>query len=328
MKLPSPRGPLSRLLCDWLSGAVTPDVDEALALVPGGDPLHDPLADGDLQLSLWVMYELHYRGFEGVDDAWEWSPELLTLRSHLERPFEAALRELTRESVDTVLASTEPLPETLFAFCADFDGPSLGRLLLREATREQMQEFLAHRSVYALKEADPTTFALPRLTGPMKVALAEVQYDEYGGGRPDRLHQQIFATTLEAVGLDPTYGRYVDDAPALVLASANAQSLLGLHRRLRGAAVGHFAAFEATSSLPSRKIAGGLRRLGFPDAAAAYYDEHVEADAVHEQIAMRDLCGGLVAAEPELTEDVVFGAAVCLHVDALVAADLLESWAA
>ena len=26
---------------------------------------------------LYVMYELFYRGFEGVDDDWEWDPELL-----------------------------------------------------------------------------------------------------------------------------------------------------------------------------------------------------------------------------------------------------------
>lgn len=324
MKLPIPRGPFSRLLCDWLSGAVTPDVDAALAVPLAADPLHDD----DLQLSLWVLYELHYRGFDGVDDGWEWSPELLRVRARLEQPFEKALRELTRESVEAIVGSDQPLPEALFAFCSDFDGPSVAKVLLREASAEQMQEFLAHRSVYALKEADPTTFALPRLTGAMKVALAEVQYDEYGSGRPERLHQQIFGTTLAEVGLDPTYGRYVDEVPALVLASANAQSLFGLHRRLRGAAVGHFAAFEATSSLPSRKIAGGLRRLGFSEAAAHYYDEHVEADAVHEQIAMRDLCGGLVRSEPELLSDVALGAAVCVHVDALVGAQLLESWAA
>ena len=29
-----------------------------------------------------------------------------------------------------------------------------------------------------------------------------------------------------------------------------------------------------------------------------FYDEHVEADAVHEQIASVDMCGSLVAEEP------------------------------
>jgi len=324
MKLPSSRGPLSLLVSDWLSGVQTPDVEAALRFAEA--MTGDPLTDDDLQITLWTLYELHFRGFEGVDDAWEWAPEALTVRAALERRFEARLRELTQDSVAALSASERPLPETLFAFCADFEGPSVGRTLLREASAEQMRRFLALRSIYALKEADPTTFALPRLTGPAKVALAEVQYDEYGGGRAERLHQDMFATTLHACGLDPTYGAYIDEAPAIVLANNNAQSLFGLHRRLRGAAVGHFAAFEATSSQPSRKIAGGLRRLGFPEEAATYYDEHVEADSVHEQIAMRDLCGALSISEPEITPDIMFGVAACVHLDALTAADLLAQW--
>jgi hypothetical protein len=325
MKMPSSRGPVSALLCDWLNGASTPDVAAAVEAVDA--MTGDALSDDDLQISLWVLYELHYRGFEGVDDGWEWSPATLSVRGRLEERFEAGLRQVTCSSVEEVLGSELALPEALFAFCAGFEGPSLSRFVLRDATTEQMQRFLALRSIYALKEADPTTLALPRLTGAAKVALAEVQYDEYGSGRADRLHQDMFAVTLKACGLDPTYGRYVEEAPALVLAANNAQSLFGLHRRLRGAAVGHFAAFEATSSLPSRKYAGGLRRLGFPDVAADYYDEHVEADSVHEQIAMRDLCGSLAQAEPELVPDIVLGAATCLHLDALSSADLLTEWA-
>ena len=75
-------------------------------------------------------------------------------------------------------------------------------------------------------------------------------------------------------------------------------SLFGLHRRLRGALLGHLAAFEMTSSLPNRRYGNGLRRLGFDEVATRFYDEHVEADAVHEQIAAHDMCGGLVRVEP------------------------------
>ena len=28
----------------------------------------------DLQLALYMCYELHYRGFSGVDPTWEWNP--------------------------------------------------------------------------------------------------------------------------------------------------------------------------------------------------------------------------------------------------------------
>ena len=105
----------------------------------------------------------------------------------------------------------------------------------------------------------------------------------------------------------------------MAFASVNTMSLFGLHRRWRGAALGHLAAVEMTSSEPSRRYSAGLRRLGFDERTTVFYDEHVEADAVHEQIASVDMCGSLVAAEPALARDVLFGAACSLAVDGLTA---------
>jgi hypothetical protein len=209
---------------------------------------------------------------------------------------------------------------------AAVDGPNLTRYLQREATREEMLDFLAQRSLYHLKESDPHAFVIPRIDGRAKVALAELQYDEYGAGRPTRLHSRLFADALEACGFDSRYGTYVDRVPGHTLAVNNVMSLFGLSRRLRGAALGHLAAFEATSSVPCRRIAGGIERLGLPDVVAAYFHEHVEADAVHEQVAIRDICGGLVEDHPEQRSEVLFGVAACLHLDVLAARGLLGTW--
>jgi pyrroloquinoline quinone (PQQ) biosynthesis protein C len=204
----------------------------------------------------------------------------------------------------------------------------VARHLQREATREEVVDFLRQRSLYHLKESDPHAFVVPRLDGRAKVALAELQYDEYGAGRPDRLHAQLFADALEACGLDSTYGAYVDEVPGHTLAVNNVMSLLALQRRLRGAALGHLAAFEATSSVPCRRIAAGIERVGLPDVVAAYFHEHVEADAVHEHVAMRDICGSLVEDHPDLRRDVLFGVAACLYLDVLAAEALLSTWRA
>jgi len=331
MRLPHPRGPVSRGVTDALRGDRPLDVETLLAGVAdaGGDVLHDE----DLQLALWVAYELHYGGFEDLGGTaagadWEWDPDLLRVRQALEGRFEARLRELTRRDVDAALAATGDVADRVFAQAAAADGPSLGRLLQREATAEQFVEVLVHRSLYQLKEADPHTFAVPRLQGSAKVALVELQFDEYGAGRPERQHATLFADGLEELGLDRGYGAYVDDVPAVTLALNNAMSLLCLHRRLRGAAVGHLAALEVTSSLPCRKYVQGLRRLDLSPAMVTYFDEHVEADAVHEQVATREICAALVAREPELAEDVSFGVAVCLRMDELLAAHVLDSFRA
>jgi hypothetical protein len=58
----------------------------------------------------------------------------------------------------------------------------------------------------------------------------------------------------------------------------------------------------------------------------AYYEEHVEADAVHEQLAARLICEPLIAAEPETEDDVWFGAWTCLDLEARTARRLLDRW--
>ena len=190
-----------------------------------------------------------------------------------------------------------------------------------------MLEFVVHRSAYQLKEADPHSWAIPRLAGPPKAALVEIQADEYGGGRPERVHAQLFADTMAALGLDSAYGAYLEQLPAATLATVNLMSLCGLHRRLRGAIVGHLALFEMTSSIPNRRYATGLRRLGLDaPAATEFFDEHVEADAVHEAVAAVDLAGGLARQEPALARDILWGASALVAVEGRWARHLMTAW--
>jgi heme oxygenase-like protein len=318
--LPAPRGPLSERLVELL--AQDPQITRAPSSLNFPAPGAGVLGE-DFQLSLYLMYELHYRGFRGVPEEWEWHPALIELRGGLEGDFEAALREL-------VPPGPLPEPQQLGAAIVDVidhdDGPQLSSYMERRATVGQFREFLIHRSAYQLKEADPHSWAIPRLAGPAKAALVEVQADEYGGGRPDRVHSTLFAKAMRALGLDPTYGAYVDRIPAVTLATVNLMSMCGLNRRLRGAIVGHLAGFEMTSPVPNGRYAKGLRRLGFGPDALDFFDEHVEADSVHENIAVYDMAQGLALAEPELTADIVFGLRSLLHLDAGFAAHLLDRW--
>jgi hypothetical protein len=133
---------------------------------------------------------------------------------------------------------------------------------------------------------------------------------------------------MGALGLDTSYGAYVGILPGITLATVNLMSLFGLHRRRRGALAGHLAAFEMTSSIPNRRYANGFRRLGYGADVTRFYDEHVEADAVHENIAAWDLGGGLARADPRCAGDVLFGARALLAVEALWADRLLTHWQA
>ncbi len=317
--MPQARGATSELLLEALAeppDGSRPDVPAVTAA--------DPLVDEDLQLALYCCYELHYGGLPGVDERWEWNPWLLEQRAALEAIFERALLDLVGPPAET--AAPEQMDLALRAIADADDGPSLSRYVERQATIDQIEEFVVHRSAYQLKEADPHSWALPRLSGPPKAALVEIQADEYGGGRAERIHATLFARSMEALGLDSTPGAYLDSIPGVTLATVNLMSLLGLHRRWRGAIVGHLALFEMTSSIPNRRYANGLRRLGFGEQATDFFDEHVEADAVHENIAAVDLAGGLIRQDPRLGPDVLWGARALAALDARWAEVVLAAW--
>jgi len=318
MHLPEPRGEVSARLLDALTSSAT-----ALLSIPDTE-FADRFGDEDLHLSLYLCYELHYRGLPGVDEHWEWQPSLLAARARLEHCFEQGLREALGDPGGGPDPSQMDL--ALRAVADADDGPSLSEYVERQATLEQVLEFVVHRSAYQLKEADPHSWALPRLSGAPKAAMVEIQADEYGGGRTERIHAELFAGTMRALGLDPAYGAYLDAIPGLTLATVNLMSLFGLHRRFRGAIVGHLALFEMTSPIPNARYAAGVRRLGFDGDATAFFDEHVEADAVHENIAAIDLAGGLARQEPAVAGDIIWGARALSLLEARWARHLLGCW--
>lgn len=312
--LPSPRGDLSGSVLSVLGGHRTD--------LPSDDAIResDPLGD-DLHLLLYVLYELHYRGFEGTSDDLEWDPALLRVRATAEAVFLRTLRENTSGDKDVERALGALLVEP-----AGDDPDSVSHYLQREGELGQLREYAALRSLYQLKEADPHVWVVPRLRGRAKAAMVAIEFDEFGAGRAEDIHAQLFADLMADLELDTAYGAYLEQAPAPALATVNLMSLFGLHRSLRGALVGHFAALEITSSPGSRRLAKALRRAGAGAAAQRFYDEHVEADAVHEQVVRRDVIGGLLEYEPDLAADVVLGVEATGYLEDRLAGHILSAW--
>ena len=307
--LPSARGPLSAAVLAALAGEGVAPVD-----VEGADPLGD-----DLQLALYTCYELHYRGFAGVADDLEWDPELLGLRARMERAFLAAVRA-------AVPGGDDLAGEVAALLVEHVDAEGVSAHLRKRGETWQMREYIAMRSLYHLKEADPQAWVIPRLEGAAKAALVSVEHDEYGAGRGERMHARLFADMMLELGLTDAYGAYLDSAPAPVLAEVNLMSLFGLHRALRGALVGQFAVVELTSSPGSERLVRAAQRLGSGPATEGFYAEHVEADAVHEQVVRHGIIAPLVAADPAMAADVVFGMQAATALDELLSEHLLAAW--
>lgn len=314
-RLPVAVGPISATVIDLLRGvSASCDVD-----VDTADPY-----GLDLQLALYVCYELHYRGFAGVSGSWEWNPRLLELRGHLEHSFLDAVRRDVGE-----IDPSASVVDAMDALAVEpIGGTGLSYYLRDDGSWEQMREYFVHRSLYHLKEGDPHAFAIPRLVGGAKAAFVAVEFDEFGAGRGDRLHQKLFGDLLEAADLNADYLGYLDEVPADALAVVNLMSLFGLHRDLRGAAVGHFASTEITSPPGSARIVRALERMGAPERCTWFYREHVEADAVHEQVVRHDVVADMIFREPELERDVIFGIRARDVVEDRLADHMMASWQA
>lgn len=310
--LPVPRGELSAAVVESLSRPA----GSAVPKVAGADPYGE-----DLLLTLHTCYELHYQGFAEVDENWEWDPDLLRLRRDLERQLLAAL-SADVPGGDDIDGELDRLLEPT----SGTDG--VAGFLADQGTPDQLREYFVHRSIYHHIEADPYAWVIPRLRGQAKAALVAVEFDEFGGGRGDRVHAQLFADLLAGAGLNPGYLHYLDAVPAPMLALVDMMSLFGLHRGLRGALVGHFAATEITSSPASRRLADLARTLLPHPACVHFYTEHVVADAVHEQVMRRDVIAELLRAEPEMAAGLVFGIQATSLLEDRFAEHVLECWRA
>ena len=99
MRLPAPRGHMSSALVAALRRRPVP---RPALLVSGGT--REIFVDDDLQLSLWICYELRMRGFDDVHPAWEDHPALAQFHAALEELWESGLRSLTESTQPAVLS--------------------------------------------------------------------------------------------------------------------------------------------------------------------------------------------------------------------------------
>jgi len=314
--LPEARGPVS----EWALATLKRSPGRCSMPPVAAD---DPVTGDDSALALYLLYELHYRGLEGVDDGWEWQPALLAGREHLEQQFLDRLRDaVPMPSMPADIAAalrerTEP-----------DDGPSLASYCEEEASWEQLREVCVHRSAWQLKEADPHSWALPRIGGRPKAALAEIQSGEYGDGAERDVHQNLYALTMSLLNLDSRYGHYLDRLPGVTLATVNLVSLFGLHRAWLPAMVGHLASFEMTSVPVMSAYSAALRRLNAPQDACHFFDVHVVADAHHQNVAADGLAAGLVEQDASSAPLILFGADALAWTEAQFSDHVLSAWRA
>ena len=187
--LPAPRGLLSEFVIDRLR---SPDVPLAVPAVWHSD---DPLTDDDFALALYVAYDCTTEGFPASTTDWSGTRACSPSAPRWSAPSSIACSRS---------AARRPAPATSRPICPTCsrapEVPHCRRTWSSTGRSPRCASFAVHRSAYQLKEADPHTWAIPRLEGSTKAALIRIQADEYGYGTTHRMHQQLFVDTMRALG--------------------------------------------------------------------------------------------------------------------------------
>ena len=307
--LPVPVGPISAHIVASLRAGTGPTVD----VIVGDDPL-----EHDLQLGLYVLNELHYRGWTNVSDDLEWDNDVVSTRLGLSDEFERRLRATLGDG-----HGIEPLAEATRLL--EIDGLSVSAHLRDRGTVDQVRESMILRSPYQSKEADPHTFALPRFTGSTKRVFTEIQSGEYGVGHR-RSHAELFADALDGLGLDPTPNAHIDQCTGPGLAVSNLVTLGAMHRRLRGVVLGQLALFEMDSVIPNQAMVECVDRLDLDSAVRPFFHIHVLADTEHQDMVRAAFLSDYPRFESDQVGNVVLGMRAQSLIDHTIAEHCVPRW--
>ena len=306
-RLPSPRGPLSESVIEYITGR-----SSRLWSQRGAAELGDP----DSQLALWLLNCLDVAvDWEIVDERARALP-LRLLHLSLERSFEEELQR-TVAAVDDGVDLQAYLDELLRSPAIDVAASAA------EHGAHAVRDVFTSKAPYLGFEADPHTLALARIEAPLKPVVAEIQSGEYGVGH-EQTHAQIYRSCLTALGL--SYAEAVDAAPTASFAFANLAWLFGRSVRWRGAALGQLCLLELDSVQPCRAQVEVWDTAGLPASARRWYDVHVLADAEHEKIIRGQLVPAIGECTPWLVADAAFGASATWEIQQQVASQLTRSW--
>jgi len=273
----------------------------------------DPF-DDDTQLAWFMLNEASFAGWSDVADSAEWDPAVVELRIAIEKWFVRTVA-VDRDVVD---------PAELVDAVLTGDGPSMSQFLADFGTTAQVLESLVLRYPYQSKEADPHTFAIPRLSGTVKRALCEIQAGEYGVGHR-RTHAELFVDALVAMDADAEE-RAHGPLPGVAYATSNLVSMGGLSRAQRGIVIGQLALFEMDSVVPNGVMVTACDRLRLPAATRRFFDVHVMADAEHEVIARQAFLIDYPIREPEQVPNLLFGIRAQHAIDVALVDHALRAW--
>lgn len=270
-------------------------------------PKHDSRHTLHMRLLCLNSARLNPRLTDAECDA-EWRRSLGS--EYESRLVEGDFLEMERAAVQ---AAAQSAPQTPVEFIAWFEtlrehGPGQGDPLFSwletTATRDEMYWFLAQEAAGEAGFEDLVALAQLKMPPRPKLEMARNYWDEMGRGNERGMHGLMLAAAVRELNLDPQPADTVWESLAL----ANLMAGLAMNRRYAYQAIGALGAIEMTAPSRVSRVNAGLKRLGAPLGARAYFQLHAGLDIKHSEAWNTEVLSSLVQSDPATARPLAEGA--------------------
>ena len=182
-----------------------------------------------------------------------------------------------------------------------------GRIFREEVSEVGYRRLLEIASLDGLVEASQLSRTLGGVANEVHAMLTRVLLEEYGNGRLQRKHSSYFATMLSSLGMSTAPEAYFETVPWEVLAAINHSFLLSERKRYFLRYIGGLLYTEISVPAAFTAYYGAAQRLGFSDAAMAYWELHIREDERHGRWMLNDIALPLAEQYPKHAWELVLG---------------------
>jgi hypothetical protein len=238
----------------------------------------EPVDERDALMSLLVVYDLWMAPLSrtsGTED-FQSHPAVAEVKWRLERRFIARLD--SRGPDQEPGSQDDGAAQAIRRIAAEERVPSVYRWLAQEASWSELVGFLAIEGGPDAGFDDLVALAQVGIHDGPKVALARNYWDELGRGDLSEVHTVLHERLVGATRM-PRVPR--NEMPVSALERVAVGGLLATNRRLQPEMLGALGLTELQAGPRCRAVVDALARLGAPEDAFPFYEEHARADPVH-----------------------------------------------
>ncbi len=181
--------------------------------------------------------------------------------------------------------------------------------LAEECSDGEMRWFLTQEVAGEAGFEDLVAYTQVKLPCMAKLEMARNYWDEMGRGKARAMHGPLLARMTEELELQPT----VDSTVWEALALANIMLGMAINRCFAFQSIGALGAIELTAPDRAKKVAEGMRRLGYAPQVRAYFDLHAVIDLHHSRAWNQNVLLPLLQEQPLCRTAIAEGALMRLQ---------------